>query len=197
MENTIERGYMKNNHTILIIATGILASSAIACSMFGGANSNGSSNAAITKGPTATSVCQILAQPTFESSFPYDGKGCSGSTAFGAKDTRAGSYQPDNRPSFSYAVIGENDKISKIMLNMSRRPDGGAFFATEANMVAKMINGQPLPKELDDAIAAPLPASGGLAGYGDAFTTTGQVGGAKAELVKRNSDQGYSLTFQF
>ena len=188
---------MKNNHTILIIAAGILTASGIACSIFGGSNSNGVSNDGKKKGPSASSVCQTLAHPTFESTFPYDGKGCSGSTTFGAKDMRAGPPDTDRRAAFSYAVIGENDTITKIMLNMSKRPDGGAFFAAEANAVAKMINGQPLPKELDEAIVAPLPASGGLAGYGDAFTTTGQVGNAKVELVKRNSDQGFSLTFQF
>lgn len=175
----------------------ILAALAAGCSIFGGSSSSGSVNDTKKKGLTATAMCQLLGHPEFESKFPYDGKGCSGSTTFGAKDMRPGPSDTDRRASFSYAVIGENDTISRIMLNMSKRPDGSSFFAAEANAVAKMISGQPLPKELDEAISAPLPASGGLAGYGDAFTTTGQVGAAKVELIKRNSDQGFSLTFQF
>ena len=80
---------------------------------------------------------------------------------------------------------------------MSKRPDGATFFAATGNSVAKMINGQPLPKEIEEAITGPLPATGGLAGYGDRFTTNAVVGNAKVELVCTNSDSGFTLTFQF
>lgn len=80
---------------------------------------------------------------------------------------------------------------------MSRRPDGATFFTAQGNAVAKLIAGQPLPKEIEEAITAPLPATGGLAGYGDRFTTNAVAGTAKVELVRTNSDQGFTLTFQF
>ncbi len=188
---------MKSHQTNLVLITIILSNFAVACGIFGNSNSNGSVNDANQKLVSPLSVCQILAEPKFESTFPFDGKSCSGGTTFGAKDMRAGPSETDKRASFSYSVYAENDAISTISLNMTKRPDGVAFFAAEANAVAKMISGQPLPKELENAIAAPLPASGGISSYGDAFKTTGRVGAAKVELIKRNSDQGFSLRFQF
>lgn len=80
---------------------------------------------------------------------------------------------------------------------MSRRPDGVVFFTAEGNAVAKMIYGQSLPKEIEEAITAPLPASGGVAGYGDRFTTNAVVGNANLELIRTNSDNGFTSTFQF
>lgn len=177
----------------MVLAAVFLFGASLGCKMLGGeaTSTNGSNDTKTTKGVSATKICQMLAHPSFESGFAYDGKGCSGSTYFGAKDIRIASYETDMRPSFSYGVIGENDAIEKIMLFMSKRPDGAAFFAAEADAVAKMINGQPLPKEIEDAIKGPLSTSGGN------FTTRSQIGNAEVELDRSNTDGRFSLTFQF
>jgi hypothetical protein len=172
-------------------AAAVLAAVGIGCSMLGG-GADTASNSKSGKGFSAEQVCQLLAHPEFENKSSYNGESCSGSTYFGAKDAPAG-----NRSAFSYYVLGDKDTVQKINLSMSRRPDGTTFFAAQGNAVTKMISGQPLPKEIEDAITAILPASGGLAGYGDRFTTSAVAGNAKVELVRTNSDQGFTLTFQF
>lgn len=183
---------MKNVQSNFLIAVLILSGFALSCSMFGGANSNGGSNAGKTKkGVSAISVCQVLAQPTYENKFPYDGKGCSGSTFFGAKDTRAGSYETDSRPSFSYFATGEDETITKVVLNMSKRPDGAAFFLATGNSVAKAINGQPLPKEIEDSINGPMSTLGGD------VTISSKSGDARVELVRSNIDSKFRLSFEF
>ena len=180
---------MKNVQTNLLITALILTGFAVSCSMFGGSSSNSGSNGQKTaKGLAATPICQMLAHPDFESKFPYDGKGCSGSTTFGAKDMRTGPSDTDTRASFSYAVIGENDKVEKIMLNMSKRQDGGGLLAAEAAAVAKMIDGQPLPKEIETALSEPF----------STYTRRDQdwkIGDVKVNLF-RTSDQT-RLTFNF
>ena len=95
------------------------------------------------------------------------------------------------RPAFSYAAIGEQGVITKVMLTMTKRPDGAQFFLSEGNAVAKMINGQPLPREIEDAITGPLSTLGGD------FTTTSKIDKAKVELVRSNTDSRFYLTFEF
>lgn len=177
-----------------LMAAAVVAAVGIGCSMLGGGD-NTTSNSKSAKGLSAAAVCQVLAHPEFENKYPYNGEACSGSTYFGAKDTRVGSYESDTRAAFSYSVLGENDKIERITLNMSKRPDGATFFAATGDSVAKMISGQPLPKEIQDAITGPTFA--GATGYGDRATTNGVVGNAKVELVRTNRDNGFTLTFQF
>lgn len=143
------------------------------------------------KGIPATEICRMLAHPSFESRHEYDGASCSGSTYFGAKDTRTASYETDLRPAFSYAAIGEQGVIKKVTLTMSKREDGAQFFLTEASAVAKMIDGQPLPKDIESAITGPLSTSGGE------FKTTSQMGNATVELRRTNTDSRFYLSFQF
>lgn len=157
----------------------------------GGTQKNAAGDAKNLKGIPAGPICQMLAHPSFENRSPYNGEACAGSTYFGARDMRTASYETDTRPSFSYAAIGEQDVITKVRLNMTKRPDGAEFFAAEGDAVAKLINGQPLPDEIRTAITAPLSASGGN------FTTTSQVGNAKVELVRSATDNRYSLSFDF
>ena len=180
---------MEIKQTNLLIVALILTGFAISCSMFGGSNANSNSNAGkATKGLAATAVCQLLAHPDFESKFPYDGKGCSGSTTFGARDMRTRPSETDTRAAFSYAVIGENDKIERIMLSMSNHQGGAGLLAAEATMVAKMIDGQPLPKEIENAVNASY----------SAYTSRSQdwkIGDVKVNLF-RTSDSTM-LSFEF
>lgn len=177
----------------LVLALILLVGASLGCKMLGGGTSqkNGTADVQNTKGIPATQICQMLAHPSFENRSEYDGTGCSGSTFFGSKDNRTASYETDMRPSFSYAAIGEQGVINKVILSMSKRPDGAQFFLAEADAVARMINGQPLPKEIDTAITSPL-----LTSSGD-FTTTSQIGNAKVDLVRSSTDSRFSLTFQF
>ena len=184
---------IKKQKGSVILALVFLTGASLGCKMLGGGSTqtNSADSAKSAKGIPAAQICQLLAHPSFESRFPYDGKGCSGSTYFGVRDTRTASYETDMRPSFSYGAMGEQDLITKVHLFMSKRPDGAEFFATEGDAVAKLINGQPLPNEIRNAITAPLFASGGD------FTTTSQVGNAKVELVRSNTDSRFSLSFEF
>ena len=177
----------------LISTVIFLISASLGCTMLGGGTTskNGSGDPKAMKGIPAERLCQMLAQPTFESRSQYDGAGCSGSTYFGARDTRTASYETDMRPSFSYAAMGEEGVIKKVTLTMSKRPDGGQFFLAQTDAIARAINDQPLPKELESAITGPLSTLGGD------FTTTSQVGNAKVELVRSTTDSRFYLTFQF
>jgi hypothetical protein len=158
------------------------------CKMLGvGNNTNTNHGAKTMKGIPAAKICQLLAHPSFESKFQYDGQSCSGSTFFGVRDSRTASYETDNRPSFSYAAIGEQDLITKVHFFMSKRPDGAEFFAAEGDAVTKLINGQPLPNEIRNAITSP----------GIGFTTTSQVGNAKVELIRSATDSKFDLSFEF
>ena len=161
-----------------------------------GCSASGKKAAGITdakdrKGIPATQICQMLAHASFESRSEYDGAGCSGSTYFGAKDIRTASYETDVRPSFSYAAIGEDGEIRKVILTMSKRPDGVDFFISRADVVAKMINDQPLPKEIETDIKAPLST------LSSEFSRTWQIGNATVELKRANTDSRVSLSFQF
>ena len=172
----------------IVFALFLLIAASIGCKMLGGgSNPNFPGGVKTLKGIPAVKICQLLAHPSFESKFPYDGQGCSGSTYFGAKDSRTASYETDNRPSFSYAAIGEQDLITKVQLFMSKRPDGAEFFAAEGDAVVKLINGQPLPNEIRNAITSPY----------SGFTTTSQVGNAKVELIRSATDSKFDLSFQF
>lgn len=179
----------RNTNRSFVLALFLLIGASLGCKMLGGGSSTSSNDSAKTmKGLPAQTICQVLAHPNFESRFPYDGKGCSGSTSFGAATT---SYGTEKRPSFSYAAIGERDVITKVRLNMTNRADGAEFFAAEGDAVAKLIDGKPLPDEIRNAIAAPLFASGGD------FTTASKIGEVKVELVRSATDNKFHLSFDF
>ena len=177
----------------IVLAVAVLVGASMGCKMSGD-GTTGNSGAGDTKGGkgiSATQICQTLAQPSFESRQEYNGSACSGSTYFGASDTRQGPSDTDTRPSYSYSVLGEQDVVNRVNLNMSGRADGAQFFATQADAVAKKINGQPLPKEIETAITAPLSTSGGD------FTTSSKIGDVKVDLVRSSTNSGFKLTFQF
>lgn len=177
----------------LVLAMVFLTGASLGCKMFGGesAQKNETGDAKSAKGLPAAQICQTLAHPNFENNSPYNGQSCSGSSYFGARDTRTASYETDTRPSFSYAAIGEQDVITKVRLSMTNRADGAEFFGAEGDAVAKLINGQPLPNEIRNAITSPLFTSGGD------FTTTARIGNATVELVRSATDSKFNLTFQF
>jgi hypothetical protein len=175
----------------LVLALIFLIGASLGCKMFGGGTANTNSDAKTTRGIPAAQICQMLAHPSFENNSAYNGAGCSGSTYFGLRDTRTASYETDIRPAFSYGAIGEQGVITKVILSMTKRPDGAQFFLSEADAVARMINGQPLPKEIENAITGSLPTSGGD------FTTTSKIDKAKVELVRSNTDSRFYLTFEF
>lgn len=176
----------------LILALILLAAASLGCkTLGGGTQKNTAADTKNSKGIPANTICQVLAHSSFEQRSPYNGQSCSGGTYFGARDMRTASYETDMRPSFSYAAMGEQDLITKVRLNMTKRPDGAEFFAAEGDAVAKLINGQALPDEIRKAIAAPLFTTGGD------FTTTSQVGNARVELVRSATDSRYSLSFDF
>lgn len=156
-----------------------------------GKKATGNTDAKDRKGIPATEICQRLAHPSFESRAEYDGSGCSGSTHFGAKDIRTASYETDMRPSFSYAAIGDQGEIKKIILTMSKRPDGAPFFITQADAVAKLVNDQPLPKEIETDITAPLST------LANDYSRTWKIGNATVELNRSNTDSKLHLSFQF
>jgi hypothetical protein len=172
----------------LILSLAVLISASLGCKMLGGGTQKDSAaDTKNSKGIPANAICQMLAHPSFENRSPYNGQSCSGSTFFGARDTRTASYEPDTRPSFSYVAMGEQDVITKVRLTMTKRLDGAEFFAAEGDAVAKLINGQALPDEIRNAITAPL----------SNFTTTSRVGNAGVELVLSATDSRYSLSFDF
>ena len=178
------------NHGI-VLAVILLIAASMGCKMLGGGSStNTNDGAKEMKGIPADKICAVLAHPNFENKSPYDGQGCSGSTYFGARDTRTASYETDTRPAFSYGAIGEQGVITKIHLSMTKRPDGAQFFLAEAQAVAKLINNQPLPKEIEDAINGAPPLSGD-------FTTTAQIGNARVEMVRSSADNRFWLSFEF
>jgi hypothetical protein len=192
MSVTREEEALMNKRTshAMILALFLLTGASLGCKMLGGGTSNTNSGTTMT-GLPADKICTLLAHPRFENRFPYDGNGCSGSTTFGARDTRTASFETDTRPSFSYAAIGEQNLITKVRLNMMNRADGAEFFAAEGDAVANLINGQPLPNEIKNAITSPLFTTGGD------FTTTSKVGNAKVELVRSATDSRFSLSFDF
>lgn len=176
----------KRTSHAMILALLLLIGASVGCKMLGSGTSNTNSGTKTTKGIPADTICPLLAHPRFENRFPYDGNGCSGSTTFGA-----GASGTAPSPSFSYAAIGEQNLITKVRLTMTNRPDGAEFFAAEGDAVAKLINGQPLPNEIKNAIASPLFATGGD------FTTTSTVGNAKVELVRSAAESKFRLSFDF
>ncbi|MGH9883241.1 MAG: hypothetical protein ACRD6N_17535 [Pyrinomonadaceae bacterium] len=179
----------------LIVALFVLTAASLGCNMLGGrTQKNTAADTKNSKGIPANTICQMLAHPSFENRFPYNGEACSGSTYFGARDTRTGSYETDTRPSFSYAAIGEQDLITKVRLNMTKRPDGAEFFAAVGDGVAKLINGKPLPDDIRNTIMTSLVYSPLL---GDKVTTTSQVGNAKVEVTRSATDSTVSLSFDF
>ena len=176
----------KRTSHAMVLGLFLLIGASLGCKMLGGGTSNTNSGTKTTKGIPADKICTLLAHPRFENRFPYDGNGCSGSTTFGA-----GASGTASGPSFSYAAIGEQNVITKVRLNMANRADGAEFFAAEGDAVANLINGQPLPNEIKNAITSPLFTTGGD------FTTNSQIGNAKVELVRSATDSRFSLSFDF
>jgi len=174
-----------------VLALIFLIGASLGCKMLGGGTTNTNKDAESMKGIPADKICQLLANPSFDNNAAYNGASCSGSTYFGVRDTRTASYETDTRPAFSYAAIGEQGVITKVHLSMTKRPDGAQFFLSEAEAVAKMINGQSLPGEIESAIAGSLPTSDGD------FTTTSKIGKAKVELLRSNTDSRFRLSFEF
>jgi hypothetical protein len=182
----------RNNNPSVVLALLFLIGASMGCKMLGGrSDTNTNAGATSMKGIPAAKICAVLAHPSFENNSPYNGEGCSGSTYFGARDTRTASYETDTRAAFSYGAIGEQGLITKVILGMTKRPDGGQFFLSEADAVARMINGQPLPKEIENAITGSLPSSGGD------FTTTSKIDNARVKLVRSNTDSRFYLSFEF
>ena len=177
----------------MVLAVFFLIGASLGCKMLGGgtSNTNSTDSTKAMKGIPAAQICQKLAHPSFENRSEYDGAGCSGSTYFGVKDTRTASYETDMRPSFSYAGVGDQGVINKVMLSMSKRPDGAEFFVAEADAVARMINDQPLPKEIESAITGPLST------LDNRFNKTWKIGNVTVELDRTNTDSRFYLTFQF
>jgi hypothetical protein len=176
----------KRTSQAMVLGLFLLIGASLGCKVLGGGTSNTNSGTKTTKGIPADKICALLAHPRFENRFPYDGNGCSGSTTFGA-----GASGTANGPSFSYAAMGEQNVITKVRLNMTNRADGAEFFAAEGDAVANLINGQPLPNEIKNAITSPLFTTGGD------FTTNSQIGNAKVELVRSATDNRFSLSFDF
>ena len=176
----------KRTSHAMILALFLLVGASVGCKMLGGGTSNTNSGTKTMNGIPADKICTLLAHPDFENRFPYDGNGCSGSTTFGA-----GASGAAHSPSFSYAAIGEQNLITKVRLFMSNRPDGADFFAAEGDAVANLINRQPLPNEIKNAITSPLFTTGGD------FTTTSKVGNAKVELIRSATESKFHLSFDF
>lgn len=172
----------------------LLAAAAMLSANCGGVLSGDSGSNKSAKSISPETMCNVLAQPAYESNSPFNGTACSGSTTFGARDMRTASYETDARASFSYAVFANGEKIERISLNMSKRPDGGEFFAAVGDSVAKAINGQPLPEKIRQAISAPLSTGGLVVGN---VTIADKVGAAGVELERSPTDNRYSMTFKF
>jgi hypothetical protein len=184
----------RNTNRSFLLALFLLIGASVGCKMLGGGSNSNTNAGATTRGIPAAKICQVLAQPSFENNSPYNGQSCSGSTHFGARDTRTASYETDTRPSFTYSAIGEQDVVTRVHLFMSKRPDGAEFFASVGDAVAKVINGQPLPDEIRNSIMA---QSVGNSVLGPKSTTTSQIGNAKVELIRSTTDDSFDLTFKF
>jgi hypothetical protein len=175
----------------LVLAAVVLIGASLGCKMLGGGagNTNGTSDTKAKKGLAPKEICALLDDPLFETRSPYDGSGCSGGTSFGVRDTRTGSYETDTRPHYSLAATGDADEVNRVMLLLTRRDDVAArqMYVTTADTIARMINNQPLPTEIESAITGPP---------GD-FNRTWQIGNAKVELDRTSAENKFYLTFQF
>lgn len=184
---------MRDRITVLL-AISLVATLVLGCSMLGSNNNNNNSSsggAGKGKGLTSTKVCALLSDPMFENRSEFNGSSCSGSSHFGAPDTRGGPSDTDMRPSYSFAATGSADAITKVSLSMSRRDDGTArqFFLTQATAVAKMIDDQPLPADFENAITGPLST------LDPRFSKTWKIGAATVELTRTAADSTTYLTF--
>jgi hypothetical protein len=179
---------------LALLSLGILLASGCSASGTGDAgDASAAGNMKNAKGVAPAKICQMLADPVFESRFEYNGSSCSGSTHFGTKDTRTMSSATDMRPAFSFLASGDQDAVNRVALSMSKRDDDAArqFFLTEAHAVARMIGDQPLPKDIESAITAPLSTSGGE------FKTASKLGNATVELRRSATDSLMYLSFAF
>lgn len=175
---------MKNN-ILLILLVGIFMMMSIGCSLMKA--DGGNKKDTPKSGLDAVEVCKMLDDPVFETRSPYNGENCTGNSSFTGKAAPPAS---GNRPSFSFVAYGNKDnEIDELHLTMMNREDAAGldFFVTEAQVIARMINEQPLPKPIEDAIRSSYVPPGSMD-----LKSEWKIGDAKVALVRAStSNIGY------
>lgn len=106
------------------------------------------------KGIPTDTLCRMTEDPVFTERSRRDDD-CDADLYFGAKNTAA--YGDKSSPGFNFQSAGKDGMVYHVLLTMSPRSDAPSlqFFATEAGTVSRLIDGQPLPQEIEAAITDP------------------------------------------
>jgi hypothetical protein len=146
---------------MILVGLIALASSAVfgcsaAKSSAGGASEQVSKTTV--KGIPTDKLCRMVEDPVFAERSLRDDD-CDADLYFGAKNTAA--YGDKSSPGFNFQSAGKDGMVYHVQLSMSPRTDAAAlqFFATEAGTVSRLIDGQPLPSEIEANITNPSGAS--------------------------------------
>jgi hypothetical protein len=146
---------------MILVGLIALASSAVfgcsaAKSAAGGANEPVTKTTV--KGIPTDTLCRMVEDPAFAERSRRDDD-CDADHYFGAKNTAA--YGDKSSPGFNFQSAGKDGMVYHVLLTMSPRTDAPAlqFFATEAGTVSRLIDGQPLPQEIEAGITDPYGAS--------------------------------------
>jgi hypothetical protein len=142
---------------MILVGLIALASSAVfgcsaAKSSAGGANEPATKTTV--KGIPTDTLCRMTEDPVFVERSRRDDD-CDADLYFGAKNTAA--YGDKSSPGFNFQSAGKDGMVYHVLLTMSPRTDAPAlqFFATEAGTVSRLIDGRPLPKEIEASVADP------------------------------------------
>lgn len=141
---------------ILVVLIALASAVAFSCSAAKSAAGGTDESAVKTtvKGIPADQLCRMTEDPVFTERSRRDDD-CDADLYFGAKNTAA--YGDKSSPGFNFQSAGKDGMVYHVLLTMSPRTDAQAlqFFATEAGTVSRLIDGQPLPKEIEAAITDP------------------------------------------
>ena len=148
------------NRMILVGLIALAAAAASGCSAAKSAEgaANASAGKTTVKGIPTDTLCRMVEDPVFAERSRRDND-CDADLYFGAKNTAA--YGDKSSPGFNFQSAGKDGMVYHVLLTMSPRTDAPAlqFFATEAGTVSKMIDGRPLPQEIEAGITDPYGAS--------------------------------------
>lgn len=151
---------MKNNQTILMFVVLILAGSVIACSMFGGSNSNGNSNANANTAANTTVNKRDPKKFCYLEGFGENTEYKSGSSGYSCLSFKNGNLPSGGFHSIIYGANGDANNVERVHLRMlasSKRQDVGEAdesFAQACGELWQRVFAAALPNDIKESILA-------------------------------------------
>lgn len=146
---------MKNRMLMFgLIALALTASLGCSAASPTGANANGAVAQTTVTGIPVSKLCRMTEDPVFVKR-DLRSDSCDAEFYFAPKNTAA--YGDTHTPGFYFLSQGQDGMVYHVLLSMSGTTDTQKlqFFATEAGAISRLIDGRPLPEEIEKVVGLP------------------------------------------